>query len=335
MFRSVKFLITLLLFFIVIISTNAYLDNYLKEQNIITEKSDISDKELENIFLNSLKNFDITEQMIAKLSNGNIMKYKVDVFNDIPLDMILLELERNFADKNVNISTKDSIIGKRSVCRIFSNKELKLISEFSIKEKTLRNKGNLVFFIKINKPNEIKNEILDSPEPVTFLIVPNKDFHRMIRTIKEKNKRYYIYLNEEIKDLVYKFGKGYSKLQTKNTLYNILRDFEHSNRIILNTSEDWLNENEINIIKYELKRNNIKVIDDKIMIDLTDSDDKTYDRIKEDISLMNKDDIKTYMINSQQYIELSKHLPSIRKSGYKILNISSNNDSLITQNKTN
>lgn len=313
----------LLIVFITLVVIKISLDYYIKNLENITEKESITKEEINEIFISSLRNFDITEKMIVKNLKNDLDYYKVNYYSDVVIEQILLEIERNFSNKNVEIKSKDSIQNKLTVCKIFSNEKLVLVSYLIQADSLYRNKGNLVFLIKTNNPNEIENDILQSPEPLSFLIVPGKSFQRGLRLIKENNKNYFILINDEIKDLIYKISNNYSKLQIKNTIYIILKTFEHSNRIFIQNDNQWLEQQTLEIILYELKRNKIEPIFTNSFIDLTNEDNTIIEEVNHEIMTIKSDGKKIFIITANQYINLSKIFPSLRKTGYKIVNVSS------------
>lgn len=319
MFYSLKLFWKLVIALIILLVIKFSADYFSPDKSKTYQKDDIEDDEIQNIFLSSLNNYDISDKLIENLSNNKNLNFKVRVYSDFPIELILLELERNFSDKNVTLVAKDSIQNKKSNLKVYSNGEIKLIAEFSIDKSISRNKGKLSFLVKVNDLDKLGKEVIESPEQISFLIVPNKSFQKNLRLFKDNNKRYYILINDEIKDLIYKFGKNYSKLQTKNTIYNILRDYEHSNGIFIDSKDGWLDENSIRTISYELKRNKISLIQTSSLVDLSDMDDDISSRIIEEISEMQSNEKRNYIITPKQYRNISEIFPSLRKTGYKIV----------------
>lgn len=318
MFYFLKLFWKLVIALIILLVIKFSADYFSPDKSKTYQKDDIEVDEIQNIFLSSLNNYDISDKLIENLSNNKNLNFKVRVYSDVPIELILLELERNFSDKNVTLVAKDSIQNNKSNLKVYSNGEIKLIAEFSIDKSISRNKGKLSFLVKVNDLDKLGKEVIESPEPISFLIVPNKSFQKNLRLFKDNNKRYYILINNEIKDLIYKFGKNYSKLQTKNSLYNILRDYDHSDRVFINSKDGWLAENTIQTISYELKRNKISLIQTNSMIDLSDMDDDISSRIIEEISEMKSNEKRNYIITPKQYRIISEIFPSLRKTGYKI-----------------
>ncbi len=304
--------------FIILLLIKFSVDYFFPDKRKQYQKDAIEIDEIQNIFLTSLKNYDISDNLIEKVSNDKTLNFKVRVYSDVPVELILLELERNFSDKNVTLIAKDSIQSNKSNLKLYSNGEILLIAELSIDKSITRNKGKLSFLVKVNDLDKLGKEIIESPEPISFLIVPNKSFQKNLRLFKDNNKRYYILINDEIKDLIYKFGKNYSKLQTKNTIYNILRDYEHSNKVFIDSKYGWLDENTVQTISYELKRNKILLIQTSSVIDLSDLGDEISSRIIEELIVIQSNEKRNYIITPKQYRNISEIFPSLRKTGYKI-----------------
>jgi hypothetical protein len=321
MFYSLKLFWKLVIALIILLVIKFSADYFSPDKNKTYQKDDIEVDEIQNIFLSSLNNYDISDKLIENLSNNKNLNFKVRVYSDVPIELILLELERNFSDKNVTLVAKDSIQNIKSNFRIYLNEEIKLTAEFTVDTTIKRNKGKLAFLIKIDRIDKTTKGIVETSEPISFLIVPDKSFQRSLRLFKDNNKRYYILISNEINDLIYKFGKNYSKLQTKNTVYNILRDFEHSNHIFFDSESDWLDENTFQIISYELKRNQITLIKTSTLSNLSDMEDDISTKIIEELSEIQSDEKRGFIITPKQYLSLSKIFPSLRKTGYKIVSV--------------
>jgi hypothetical protein len=283
--------------------------------------SDISIDEVRRIFLASLNNFDITDGMIKEDLTEELIKYKIDIYSDVPIELILLELERNLYGNDIKILCKDSILNKISVSKIYLNNE-QIINATFIKnnEGLTRNKGNISILIKLNSSDDVNQLLLDSTEPISFLIIPDKSFHKIIREFKNHNKQYFIFLNDEINELVYKFGVNYTKLQIKNSINNIIRDFEHSMKIFIDIKGMLKNLDIFNVITYELKRNKISLVNVETFKDLSNEDDYKNEFLKEVYALRNND-LRNFIITPKQYPIISELLPQIRKSGYKVIPI--------------
>ena len=315
-FRLLKILVGFIIALLIIrIST----DYFFSVQNNSHKKTDIDTNEIKNLFISSLSNYDISDDMIKSESNDDYYFYNVKVYSDVPIELLLLELERNFVDKNVQIKTKDSVNNQVSYCSIYSNEEIKLSARLSVDKSKTRNKGKLSFLIKVNDSDDLVKEIVETPEPISFLIIPDKSFQKKLRIIKESDKKYFVLINSEIKDLIYKFGRNYSKLQTKNAVYNILRDFEQLNKIFIHSGDNWLDSNTIRTITYELKRNKIFFYDLELLNDLTDLDEDISKKVFSELSDLSSNDKRDYVITPKQYLIISKLFPSMRKTGYQIV----------------
>jgi hypothetical protein len=321
MFNSLfvlKVLIGLVIVLSIIKSITLY---YFKDEFKLNSKRELSEEEIKNVFVHSLNSFDLTEKTFTVFSADDIEKYKVNVFSDIPIEIILLELERNYFNSNVNIVAKDSIHNKSTVCKIISKGKIIIQADFSINEKIKRNKGIISVVIKANSSDDILKEIFESPEPISFILVPSKSFHKSFRLLDDHNKKYLIYINDEIKDLIYKFGKNYSRIQIKNTLYNILRDFEHSNKVIVELQNEWIDSTTKELITLELRRNKINVYDSNIFIDLSEEDDYVSDKLISIVNEMSSEEKRIFKIAPEQFSEIVKIFPALRKSGYKIVSL--------------
>lgn len=314
MFKILSIILTLLL------SLNLSLEFILPDSNQDI-KSEINNDELKDIFLSSIKNHGLSDELVQEVSDNKSLFYKVKVYSDLPFDLLLLELERNFSDKNVTIVTKDSIQNNQSVCNIYVNGELRLKAIFIIDKNISRTKGKISFLVKLKNSSDIIEKVFDAPEPISFLIIPDKSFQRNFRIFNQNNKKHYILISNESKDLIYKFNKSYSKTFIKNILYNIIRDLNVSNIIFFDSNNDWSDQNLYNLIEYELKRNKISLFQTKYFSDLTELDEDLSSYLLDDIFKMSLDEKKVYIITPAQYLKVSNIFPSIRKNGFKVVDI--------------
>jgi len=321
MLNSLKLFKILISILVIILALKFFIDYFFPNPKELIQKEEIDSVEIESILLSSLNNFDISDKMIQRESHNEIINYKVKVYSDLPIELILLELERNFYYKNVEIKTKEVISNQKSVCNIYSNEQLKLEVEFLIDKSITRNKSLITFLIKINSANQLSNEIIESSEPISFLIIPDRSLQQNVISLKKSNKKYFILISNEIKDLVYKLNNNNSEKQIINTILRILKDFDHSSGIYIYSDGNWLNQRTIEIISRQIKKEKKTLFYTKEFIDLSESDDDISSQILEDLSRKSNQQKNIYILNAEQYLNLYKLFPSFRKSGYRIVRI--------------
>lgn len=317
-FKSFKILFSILIILLLLKFLTDYFYSNASQSN---PKDDINSETIESIFLSSLNNFEISEKLIQREIDKEKIRYKVKVYSDLPIEMILLELERNFSDKNVELINKDAIPYQKSLCNIYSNGEIKLEAELSVDKSLTRNKGSISFLVKINNPDQLNKEIIESSEPISFLIVPDRSLQQNVISFKKNNRKYFILINPEIKDLVYKLNNNNSEKQVINTINRTLKDFENSSRIYIYSDGSWLNSRIIETISRQVKKEKKSLFYTKEFTDLSESDEDISFEIIEDLSRMSPQQKRIYIITSEQYVRLHKYFPSFRKSGFRIVSI--------------
>lgn len=320
MFKSPRFFYTLTFLIIVVSVIRIALDKYFLVNVNKSKTEPISKIEAERIFLKSLHEFQIDSSMFNYTTQNGDKSFNVKVFQDLPIDLVLLNLQKKFFGKEVLISSTELSRNKRSITKIISNNKILLKSEFIIDTSLTRIKNKLGFLIKVSKANEISKELLESTEQIAFLFNPSKVYYKPTKDIHNSNKKYCLLINEDIDDLIYKLDKSYSKILIKNTINNIVRDFDYFNTIIVDNSQEWLTQDKLNLIKNEFRRNKVNFVVQNTLVDLSELDDDIYNDLLNNIMKMKKNEDKIFIINRDQYLNIYRNFPYLRKMGYKIVN---------------
>ncbi|MCX7612239.1 MAG: DUF2075 domain-containing protein [Ignavibacterium sp.] len=320
MLKSQRFFFIITFLIIVVSVIRVALDKYFLANVNNAKTEPISQTEVERIFLNSLQEFQIDSSMFNFTTQNGYKSFDVKVFQDLPIDLVLLNLQKKFSGRDVIISSTELSRNKRSITKISSNNRIILKSEFIIDTSLTRIKNKIGFLIKVSKANEISKELLESTEQIAFLFNPSKIFYKPIKDILNSNKKYCLLVNEDIDDLIYKLDKSYSKILIKNTINNIIRDFDHFNTVIVDNSHEWLTQDKLNLIKNEFRRNKVNFVIQNTLVDISELDDDIYNDLLNKIMKMKKDEDKIFIINRDQYLNIYRNFPYLRKMGYKIVN---------------
>ncbi|MCS7052368.1 MAG: DUF2075 domain-containing protein [Ignavibacterium sp.] len=320
MLKSQRFFYIITFLIIVVSVIRVALDKYFLANVNNAKTEPISQTEVERIFLNSLQEFQIDSSMFNFTTQNGYKSFDVKVFQDLPIDLVLLNLQKKFSGRDVIISSSELSKNKRSITKISSNNRIILKSEFIIDTSLTRIKNKIGFLIKVFKANEISKELLESTEQIAFLFNPSKIFYKPIKDILNSNKKYCLLVNEDIDDLIYKLDKSYSKILIKNTINNIIRDFDHFNTVIVDNSHEWLTQDKLNLIKNEFRRNKVNFVIQNTLVDISELDDDIYNDLLNKIMKMKKDEDKIFIINRDQYLNIYRNFPYLRKMGYKIVN---------------
>jgi hypothetical protein len=118
------FAFSVLLLFVAII-----LDFYISYDRPELKKKEITATEADSLFKQALKNFGITEKFISvrkNKKNFNDSVYSVKVFQDVPVSLILLEMENLFFPTTAEIKSIEEVPGGK----VISGKKEKLVLLF-------------------------------------------------------------------------------------------------------------------------------------------------------------------------------------------------------------
>lgn len=298
------------------------IDSYISIDKPELKKKEITALEADSLFKQALKNYGITDRFISVKKNKTNLKdsiYSVKVYQDVPISLLLLEIENLFFPTTAEIQSQEEAIGGKTITKINLDNHTTLTAEFVSDKNLTREKGRIGFVVYNLDYSVDNSSLLNTPEQIIFLLTPSEESKKFIGKILSAGKRYALLMNDEIQDLNYKIDESYQIKRNKKSFENLFKHFPSAAFIAIDNKSDLYNSAIRDFILKELEWRKAFYI--KLsQFDLFDSYSGSNERaFGEMINAMNKNESKIILINSKSFNELLPLIPAYRKMGYRFV----------------
>ena len=307
---------------VVLLIANLVTGIIMDSSDIQTGKEEISNSEIDSLFLFSLHSFGISNDWIKEVKSKKDNKfYRVKVPADLSIPVILVEINSNFRGTDVKIISEEENFSGSTETKIYVGRQIRLKSEFKYDNEIHRSAGTLSFVLKDYELSGSKDSlILGIPEPFSPLLLPSMRNFDISKFILEKKKTFSILLNDDISEIKYKLRSDYSEDRIKTTLFTIIHDFPGACFFVVDDNSDLYNSAAFKIIHKELKKRNIKLLK---LGNLSNIEYENDVQMKNDFDNIMKNMVdgesRIIVINYEGFEELIPEIKRFRKVGYKIV----------------
>lgn len=317
--KSAKYLFAVAILLLVV---TILIDRYISAEKPELKKKDISISEADSLFKQALKNYDISEKFLSikrNKKNPSDSVYLVKVYSDVPISLLLLEIENLFSPTTAKITSEEESIGGKTIVKIILDNKPLIVSEFLTDKNISREKGR-VGFVVFNIDYSIDNSaILNTPEQIIFLVTPSEQSKKFINKILSAGKRYALLLNDDIQDLNYKMNESYPIRRNKKSVENLFKYFPSASFIAIDDKSDLFESSIKDFLIKELDWRKAFYVN-LSRFDLLDSySSNAESAFREMIKSMSKNESRIILIDSKNFNELLPLIPAYRKIGYKFV----------------
>lgn len=317
--KSARYLFAIAVFFLLVAIV---IDFYISIDKPELKKKEITSLEADSLFKQALKNYGITERFISVKKNKSNSKdsvYSVKVYHDVPISLLLLEIENLFFPTTAEIQSQEEVIGGKTITKIVSDNHTMLTAEFITDKNLSREKGKIGFVVH-NLDYSIDNSsLLNTPEQIIFLLTPSEESKKFIVKILSAGKRYALLIDDDIQDLNYKIDESYKLKRNKKSFENLFKHFPSAAFIAIDDKSDLFNSAIRDFILKELDWRKAYYIR-LSQFDLFDSySGSTESAFGEIIKAMNNNESRIILIDSKNFNELLPLIPAYRKVGYRFV----------------
>lgn len=329
-----KIIIYLLIISFVLLIANVVVDQFFKkEPGHVQEKlSSISPSEVNDIFTSIIDEFGIEKAWINKKELRNedpdsvACIYKIRIPADLPVTVVLNELNARFINNNLRITSKESRKEKTTYLKILSGKTAFLQADFVTDPLLARHASSLGFLINnIEKLSQSELEaFLSLPESFSLIIVPSEKGEAIEKKVKESGREYTVLLNDKIDEVRFKLNEDYSEKRLKASIRSILGAFNESRLYMIDDVSDLYKSSVYPTVKTEFERRKMALIPLNSFVEIKGKDNQDLQSIFRFYCESNSNpEGKVFLINAHDYLELKGMLELYRKKGYKFVSPSS------------
>ena len=287
----------------------------------------LSGIEIDKIFHTSLKNYGLSDKWIIKRKNKNKIDdsvystYTVKVPENLPTDLLLLEMQDLFWNYDVNIKAEEFTSPEKVALKIISDKHTKLVADFISDNKIFREYGTISFLVYCSPQDneETIGELLSIPELYYLIFSPSESSKKIINNFIKSEKRFAILLDDNINDLNFKLSADYSEDRLKKSIREIVGTFPDATFFIIDDKSEIYESSNYKFLENEFKKRNIKLIPKSLFVNL-DANNLNEESVFQSFMLkLKKTDEKVLYVTADEFLTLSKLIPLYRKIGYKLI----------------
>ena len=310
----------LLLIVILLLAVNIILEKLFTPALSDLEKT-LPSSVINKRFLTALHNYNMDSSWISakklKKDDDDSLRfsYKVDVPADLPVSLLIREIQNQFDTSEVNIQSTEFRKENSTELNISSGGYMKLKAVMLYNREINRNTDTIGFVLTgINGlSNEDLNNLLLLPEHFAGALIPSKHSQELMKTLRSSQKEAAVMLNDDISELEFKLKTSYSSRRIKNSIISIIGKFYKAAFFIIDENSDIYNSIHYKLIKDEFSKRKIKLIKWDSFAELKNISGENL--VSEIRSSKNNNEI--FRFSASEFLEMPPLLETLRKTGYK------------------
>ncbi len=312
----------LLLLVILLIAANIILEKFYQPV-FSTEGKTLPSAVINERFLTSLNNYNMDSSWISrknfKKSGSDSLKfsYKVDVPEDLPLSLLIREIQNQFDTSEVDIESTEFRKNNSTEVSISSGGYLKLDAVMTYNKKIKRSTDTIGFILTgIGAlSNDELNSLLLLPEHFAGVLIPSKHSQELMKTLRENQKEAVVMLNDDISELEFKLNTRYSSRRIKNSVISIIGKFYKAAFFVIDENSDIYNSVHYKLIRDEFMKRKITLLRWDTFAELKNiSPENVISQIH-----TAENNHKIFKLSAGEFVEMPPLLAALRKTGYKIV----------------
>jgi hypothetical protein len=304
-----------------ILAANLVVGKLIKKEN--QNKSEENSEVIESQFKDALFNLGIKEDWITKQKgNDEPLKFSVKVPKDLPIVLILQEMNYVFNNRSVEIKSSENKIGGKNLLDFISGDETKIEVVFNYDSKVERKSVRVGFLVnRFSVDTETDSLLLDFPENFAIVLVPSKSSAEFVKKIIQNRKEYVIYLDDNIDELEYKLKSNYSISRLKSAIRTIVGAFPQSVFFLIDNKSDLYNSPAYRLIKEEMVKRKIRLLDKNSFNELAEANGKNINNVFDaSLNKLQGGEDKIFIVSAEDFLSLKPEIIKYRKLGYRFSN---------------
>jgi len=315
---------------VVLIAVLGYMSYHKKvmieERNMRATKDSIEVK-----FVNTVKGMGIKKEWIQKKLMrpqsiaGIDSAYYINVPSDLPIGVILAELNKQFIQDTIILNAAEKEIRGSTDLLISADKQHKLFAKFICNKTFARSTAQAAFVLTgLDEEDEAEqNRIIQLPEELSFIFIPSKANIELVKNIRQNRKEYAILLNDDIKETNYKLDKKYNKFRLVNSIKDIIAGFKDAKYFVVDNNSGLMTPETYKIIEEEFLKRNIKIVKLNEFQKIEGSgEEELRNKFRTELNSISPDKIELYLMSISDFNSVSSIFQELRKKGLKYVSLS-------------
>lgn len=306
---------------IVVLLANIILDKLYPTTSV--ENIALNIEEIETRFRVATTNLGMNEEWMTK-KKGSVdpVILQVKVPRDLPVSLILQEMNNVFNPGEVSFHSVEKTIGGKTTFNISSGDEIKLVAEFIYDNKIRRKTVRVGFLITgLSENEETDSLLLNYPESFASVLIPSKATYEFVKKTGKFNKEYIVYLNDGINDLDFKLSDKYSNLRLRNSIRSIVGAFSKAFFFLVDDKSDLYSSSIFPFVKEEIEKRKIRMVEYSVFKEIKSSAEKDLSaQFREEMEKLSGGEDALFIISASDFLSLRNEITEYRKRGYKFTN---------------
>ncbi len=284
---------------------------------------------VDSIFAAALKDFSIPDTSLKQARTKRSLtphKYNVILTGDLPIPLILHDLQTRLAAYGVEVVAHEAKINSDSDIEIISNdKQLLFHADVTINKSALRSNNKVSIIIQGLDEASLSNKkkFCADIEETTFILLPSKENRQIVSLLRSQNNECIIELSDQIPDQEYKLLDEFAGKRLKQSLAAIDSDIPGVFAYYVNTQSKFYHSPKFQIIKSAL--NGKKLMTDRGLYTIPyQNDDGVFQDAVSNILFGHQESPQTILlvVDYRNYHLLAPYTTKFIKKGGKVVKLS-------------
>lgn len=292
---------------------------------------ELTTRQIDSIFVDVLDQYGIESRWIStkpiKVKDEDSIKKQFTVYlpADLPIPLIIRDVNKVIENDITGFVSEEKKIFGTTEIRIYTNELLKLKATLISDPQTIRERNNLTFIISdaAGLKTSDFNQFLSLPFSLCITVVPSDESVTLADTLKKYSKEYILVLNNQMTEKKYKLEDRDQKTLLRNSIDNIIKNFEEAKLITVDETGKLYNSVIYNFIRDEFKKRKKELVPLSQFISLSaNNDNELISKFKFHGMDGSSGNQKTFLISYENFLKIRPELELFKKKGHRILPIS-------------
>ncbi|HEX2868530.1 MAG TPA: hypothetical protein VHO03_15915 [Ignavibacteriales bacterium] len=290
-------------------------------------KSILTAGEINSIFEDAVCEFGVEKNWIQRkpigtdLSGDATFKYSVKIAADLPVTLILNELNRRFLEHGLTVSSKEMRKEKTTSLKILHVKNVMLQADFVTDPEILRSTATIGLIVKDAEKLGDKEfqDFLALPENYAILLSPSDKSEKAGKLIVSQNKEYAVVLDDKIDEVRFRFDDDYSERRLNTSLRTILGAFGNAKVYMIDDMSDLYKSRQYVTIKNSFDKRKINLVPISSYTEIMSREDKDIESMFRYYCESTTSGERVFLVTARNFLQLKDMIDLYRKKGYKFV----------------
>lgn len=302
--------------------------SFFTPKEIKPGSEEISATEINQLFNKSVDEFYLANEHLQKIKapkkkeDSLLFVYRLTLPYDVPIPVLLKSIFDNFREKNVEISSTEMVLNKKSILEISSRNKKKFYTELIQDTSLHRNNGSLAFVLTDyeNLSSDELNKLLATPENFAFLLQPKKESAEFAKTILGNRKEYIVELTVSSPNSEFTFEENFPLVRNKLAINSLLRYYPSNNFFFVHQLSTLLSSNAYEKVRKEFLKKKYKLFASNSFANLSLlKEDECEKHFFAEAGGMQKGEVKLVILPANYFFNSIDKITNVKKRGVSFI----------------